>query len=132
LFLSLHFNSVPRTSNGQEHEGAETYCLTPTGMPSNLVREFEDDPTIAFPNNTFDAANLYFAVRLHESLVSRAGLKDRGVRRARFMTVLQGQRRPAVLLEGGYLTHPVEAQRILTPSYRQLLAEAVAGALPET
>jgi N-acetylmuramoyl-L-alanine amidase len=45
------------------------------------------------------------------------------------MTVLRGQSRPAVLIEGGYLTNPGEAQRIASSSYRQLLAEAVASGL---
>jgi N-acetylmuramoyl-L-alanine amidase len=51
------------------------------------------------------------------------------VRRARFMGVLRGQDRPAVLLEGGYLTDPEEARLIATAQYRQRLAEAVAKAL---
>jgi N-acetylmuramoyl-L-alanine amidase len=51
------------------------------------------------------------------------------------MVVLRGQRRPAVLIEGGYLSNPREARRIADPVYRQKLAEAVAEALadePET
>jgi N-acetylmuramoyl-L-alanine amidase len=54
---------------------------------------------------------------------------DRGVRRARYQTVLPGQNRPAVLIEGGYLSNPREARRIADPQYRQKLAEAVARAL---
>jgi N-acetylmuramoyl-L-alanine amidase len=57
--------------------------------------------------------------------------RDRGVRRARFMGVLRGQNRPAVLIEGGYLTHSDEAEVIATSAYRQKLAEAVAKALCE-
>jgi N-acetylmuramoyl-L-alanine amidase len=45
------------------------------------------------------------------------------------MTVLRGQNRPAVLIEAGYLSNPVEARRIAIPEYRQLLAEAVAQGL---
>jgi N-acetylmuramoyl-L-alanine amidase len=55
--------------------------------------------------------------------------KDRGVRRARFMTVLREQNRPSVLIEGGYLSNPEEAKLISTPEYRQKLAEAVVEAL---
>lgn len=126
LFLSLHFNS----SGGGNHQvGLETYCLTPVGMPSTLTRGYEDDVNLALPNNAFDAANVQLAAHLHRAVLSATGQADRGVRRARFMTVLQGQRRPAVLLEGGYLSNPAEAQRIADPQFRQLLAEAVAGAL---
>jgi N-acetylmuramoyl-L-alanine amidase len=126
LFLSLHFNSG---HPNPERAGIETYCLTPPGMPSHLVRDYEDDPREVHPNNAFDAENFRLAARVHRELVLVTGASDGGVRRARFMTVLQGQNRPAVLIEGGYLSNPAEARRIATPEYRQLLAQAVARAL---
>jgi N-acetylmuramoyl-L-alanine amidase len=43
--------------------------------------------------------------------------------------VLRGQERPAILVEGGYLSNPNEARLIADPAYRQKLAEAVARAL---
>jgi N-acetylmuramoyl-L-alanine amidase len=125
LFISLHFNSA---APSQDQAGVETYCLTPVGMPSNLTRGYDDDPSLVFPNNLFDAENLRFGLRLHGELLRVAG-KDRGLRRARFLGVLRGQNRPAVLLEGGYLSNPGEAARIADPKYRQELAEAVARAL---
>ena len=110
--------------------GIETYCLTPVGAKSTLVREFEDDPRRVFANNAFDAENLVLAVRMHASLLNASGRKDRGVRRARFMTVLREQKRPAVLLEGGYLSHPTESQLILQEEFREKLAQAVVNGLP--
>jgi N-acetylmuramoyl-L-alanine amidase len=126
LFISLHFNAVIA---GNHQAGVETYCLTPVGMPSTLTREFDDDPEASYPNNQFDIENFEYAVLLHRALLSVNGNTDRGVRRARFMGVLRGQERPAVLLEAGYLSNPAEARRIADPEYRQKLAEAVAGAL---
>jgi N-acetylmuramoyl-L-alanine amidase len=126
LFLSLHFNSG---APNRELAGIETYCLTPTGMPSHLVREYEDDLRQVFPNNAYDEDNLMLAERVHRSLLRHTGANDRGLRRARFMGVLRGQNRPAVLIEAGYLSNPQEARKIATPDYRQLLAEAVAQAL---
>jgi N-acetylmuramoyl-L-alanine amidase len=128
LFISLHFNSGARS----DQSGLETYCLTPTGMPSTLTRDYEDDLTREFPNNTFDSQNLEYAVLLHRSLLEAKGGTDRGVRRARFMVVLRGQKRPAVLVEGGYLSNPTEARAIADPAYRQKLAQAVAKALAWT
>ena len=125
LFVSLHFNSGAR----QDQNGLETYCLTPAGMPATLTRDYEDDVARVFPNNAFDGWNLQYAVRLHRALLEETGGGDRGVRRARFMVVLRGQNRPAVLLEGGYLSNRREAQSIAGPEYRQRLAEAVAKAL---
>jgi N-acetylmuramoyl-L-alanine amidase len=128
LFLSLHFNS---SFPDREQSGLETYCLTPTGMPSNLTRGFKDNAALTFPNNRYDAENLQYAVELHRAILNVNGHADRGVRRARFLGVLQGQNRPAVLVEGGYLSNPKEAQQIADTAYRQKLAEALARALLE-
>ena len=65
LFLSLHFNSA---APSQDQLGAETYCLTPTGMPSNLTRGYEDNAALVFPNNSFDTQNFQLAVRLHRAV----------------------------------------------------------------
>ncbi len=125
LFISLHFNSTPSS----DLQGIETFCLTPTGMPSTITREYEDDATRVFPNNAYDRENVALAFRLHRALLAATDAGDRGVRRARFMGVLRPQQRPAVLIEGGYLSNPEEAQRIDTAGYRQKLAEAIAQAL---
>jgi N-acetylmuramoyl-L-alanine amidase len=126
LFVSLHFNSgAPDTKQA----GIETYCITPTGMPSTLTRGFADPWFENLPNNSFDAQNLQFAVRMHGALVRATGEEDRGIRRARFIGVLRGQKRPAILIEAGYLSNPREASLIESADYRQKLAEAFANAL---
>ncbi|HPU57305.1 MAG TPA: N-acetylmuramoyl-L-alanine amidase [Verrucomicrobiota bacterium] len=126
LFVSLHFNSA---APSREQSGLETFCLTPAGMASTLTRGYEDNPDLVFANNSFDAENLQYAMLLHRALLEAGGFVDRGVRRARFLTVLRGHSRPAVLLEAGYLSNPQEAARIADPAFRQRLAEAIAGAL---
>jgi N-acetylmuramoyl-L-alanine amidase len=131
LFISLHFNSTDQPQSRTEQGGIETYCLTPVGMQSSVTRHFEDEPGRAYPNNSFDDQNYLYASRLHRAIVAATQRRDRGLRRARFMGVLRGQNRPAVLVEGGYLTHPAEARLIGNPDYRQKLAEAVAAALAE-
>ena len=40
LYISLHFNSTP--DRDRNPGGLETYCITPTGMPSTLTRGFSD------------------------------------------------------------------------------------------
>lgn len=126
LFISLHFNSA---APDKKQAGLETYCLTPTGMPSTLTRGFADPWQENLPNNYFDAQNLQFAIRLHTALLRTNGEEDRGVRRARFIGVLRGQKRPAILIEGGYLSNPAEAAKIENPDFRQKLAETIAAAL---
>ena len=127
VFISLHFNSSP--DRDKKSNGLETYCITPTGMPSTLTRNFSDIWMENLPNNNFDAQNLQLAVRVHNALLHATGMDDRGVRHSRFETVLRGQNCPAILVEGGYLSNPHEAKLIESAEYRQKLAEAIASAL---
>lgn len=126
VFISLHFNSA---APNETEAGLETYCLTPAGMPSSLTRGYSDELLQSFPNNAFDIQNLFLALRVHKALLQANGHRDRGIRHARFPGVLRGQQRPAILVEGGYLSNPQEARQISDPAYRQRLAEAVARAL---
>ncbi len=126
LFFSLHFNSV---SPDTKPVGLATFCLTPVGMPSTVTRGFPDMLFQSFPNNSFDTQNFQLAERLQRALLHATGLEDHGVNRARFIGVLRGQHRPAVLIEAGFLSNPHEAKRIADPEFRQKLAEAVAAAL---
>jgi N-acetylmuramoyl-L-alanine amidase len=127
LFISLHFNSTP--DRDRKPGGLETYCITPTGMPSTLTRGYPDIWSQVFPNNAYDAQNLQLAVRVQSALSRATGVEDRGVSHSRFDTVLRGQNRPAILIEGGFMSNPHEAKLIENPEFRQKLAEAVADAL---
>jgi N-acetylmuramoyl-L-alanine amidase len=133
VFISLHFNSTELDAKtGKRDEktsGLQTYCLTPIGMPSTLTRTFSDPWYENLPNNRFDTQNLQLAVRVHSAVLRATGIEDHGVRRSRFDTVLRGQNRPAILVEGGYLSNPAEAKLIESADYRQKLAEGVAAAL---
>ncbi len=129
LFISLHFNSG---DVNRERRGIETYCLTPMGLPSSLTRDPVDEAAnlrVTYPNHAYDYNNFQYALKIHRSLIRETGLPDQGVQRARFMAVLRGQNRPALLIEGGYLSNPREARLIADPHFRQKLAIAVARAL---
>jgi N-acetylmuramoyl-L-alanine amidase len=126
VFVSLHFN---HSGGGDAPAGVETYCLTPVGVKSTLTRNFPDIVAQTYPNNQFDAANLRLAALVHREMVAVPGNRDRGIRRARFPTVLRGQHCPAVLIEGGFLSNMGEARRVADADHRQKLAEAVAAAL---
>ena len=126
VFISLHFNSsFPKL----DPRGIETYALTPFGLPSTTSRSPSEDRNTEYPGNDFDSYNLRLAATIHNSLILATGSTDRGIKRARFMTVLQGQKRPAILIEGGFLSNPEEARLISSPAHRQKLAEAIANAL---
>ena len=121
LFVSLHFNA---TEIGRDEvSGPETYCITPVGASSsNAQGEGRDHgPTTA---NRNEQKSLLFAYQIEKSLVQNLGVNDRGVRRARF-AVLRDAAMPAVLIECGYMTHPVEGKKILDSTYRRQMAQAI-------
>jgi len=121
LFVSLHFNA---TEVGKDEvSGPETYCITPVGASSTNARGEGADygPTTA---NRFGSKSLIFAYQIEKSLVRNLNVKDRSVRRARF-AVLRDAQMPAILIEGGYMTNPVEGRKIYTPDYRKQMAAAI-------
>lgn len=121
LFVSLHFNATETGRN--EVSGPETYCITPVGASSsNAQGEGRDyGPTTA---NRYECKSLLFAYQIEKSLVQNLGVNDRGVRRARF-AVLRDAAMPAILIECGYMTHPVEGKKILDTAYRRQMAQAI-------
>jgi len=127
LFISLHFNATDRPDPAVG--GLETYCFTPTGMPSTVTRGYADPWTEKLSSNDFDAQNLQLAVKMQGTISRETGLEDRGVRHVRFIEVLRNQHCPAVLIENGYLSNPAEAQKIESAAFRQKLAQAIADAL---
>jgi N-acetylmuramoyl-L-alanine amidase len=122
LFISLHWNTV--TSGKAEVKGVQTYCLTPAGAPSSLDSSGQVGGAGAKPGNRNDQKNMFLAYELHKSLVAGAGIEDREVMRARY-AVLCNAEMPAVLIEGGYMSHPEESRRIYDAAYRQKMARAI-------
>ena len=62
------------------------------------------------------------------SLVLATSAADRGTKE-RALYVTRRVRGPAVLVEGGFISHPAEAKRLGEPAYRQTLAEAIAAGI---
>jgi N-acetylmuramoyl-L-alanine amidase len=125
-FVSIHLNYFDKSVNVQ---GLETYCLTPNGTASTLARGYADNVTTNYMNNKFDSENVALAAEIHKSLIEKLRPVDRGVRRARFMAVLQNQNCPAVLVEVCFLSSPNEAALIDRSEYRQEVAMAIADGL---
>lgn len=122
LFVSLHFNSFPQ--DPKSVSGPETYCMTPVGAASSNDSEGAGLGSGGFPANRVEDKSLLLAYQVQRSLVRNLGVNDRSVRRARF-EVLRTAEMPAILIEAGYLSHPVEGRRIYTAAYRQELAAAI-------
>jgi N-acetylmuramoyl-L-alanine amidase len=127
LFISLHFNATPVDQG--EIAGPETYCITPVGAPSSNAHgesgEFGSavgmGPTAA---NRNENRSLMLAYQMEKSLVQNLHANDRAVRRARF-AVLRDAQMPAILIEGGYMTNPLEGKKIYSAAYRRQMAAAI-------
>jgi N-acetylmuramoyl-L-alanine amidase len=121
LFVSLHFNAFPRDPSAVS--GPETYCITPVGAASSNAQGVGAGSSAA-PANRVENKSLLLAYQVQRALVKNLGATDRSVRRARF-EVLRGAVMPAILIEGGYLSHPVEGKKIVDANYRKQMAAAL-------
>ena len=121
LFVSLHFNATPTAKDAVE--GPQTYCITPVGASSTDAQGEGANygPTTA---NRVEQKSLLLAYQMQKSLVQNLRVPDRGVRRARY-AVLRDATMPAILIEGGYMTHPVERKKIYDAVYRCQMAQAM-------
>jgi N-acetylmuramoyl-L-alanine amidase len=122
LFISVHFNS------GGAGTGLETYTLSPRGVPSMMADGPRVSDFVECPGNVNDAQNMALATAMHAAQVVRTRLYDRGIKRARFV-VIRETKIPAVLIEGGFLSHSHDAKIIATPEYRQNMAQSIVVAV---
>jgi hypothetical protein len=101
------------------HVGAEVALRNRRGIGAHGIETYSE-------NNRGDV----LAERIQRQIAMRVSTKNRGIRSAEFY-VLRNCRLPAVLVECGFLTNPVEAQHALTPEYREQVAEQIAAGIIE-
>lgn len=118
LFLSIHHNASATNRNAT---GIETYALTPGGAASTSGGA----PGKALAANRFDAASINLAERIQTRLVRATGGPDRGTKYARFR-VLTLAACPAVLIEAGFISMPLEEEAIASTVRQQKAASAIA------
>jgi N-acetylmuramoyl-L-alanine amidase len=68
------------------------------------------------------------AAKIQQRVSSLPGTESRGVKTANFY-VLRRNAYPAVLVECGFFSNPSEGARCATPSYREMIAAAIADAI---
>jgi N-acetylmuramoyl-L-alanine amidase len=97
--------------------------MTPAGAPSTNAQG-EGAGAGSFSGNRNNDQNLLLAYHVQKSLVGNLYAEDRGVRRARF-AVLRDATMPAILVEAGFMSHPAEGRKIISPEYRKQMAKAI-------
>jgi N-acetylmuramoyl-L-alanine amidase len=124
IYVSIHFNS-----GGSSARGIETFTLSPPGI-SHYGSGWKASDNQTRAGNEHDSANIALATSVHGSILRRLGKNtlDRGIKRARF-SVLSGVRHPAILLEGGFMSHPYEAKLIDNSAYQNAVATGIVEAI---
>ena len=118
IFVSIHFNHAPdRASTGVEtFYASEKVAAEPEWTWIGMFNK----PEVNAPDNGETLAGF-----IQASLVMRTDAVNRGIK-GRELYVVRHTRCPAVLVEGGFINNPLEAQLISNVEYRERLAHAVA------
>ena len=96
----------------------------PRGVPSMDEENFSYSDLKQHPGHARDPENIALATALHSSMLRQMRLYDRGIKRARFV-VIRDVKIPGVLLEGGFMNHPVDGRLIASSQYRDAFARAI-------
>ena len=72
-----------------------------------------------------DQRTMEMAKAIHEAVAAALGRKDRGLKKSADLYVLRRTAMPAVLVEGGFMTNPEEAELLRSQAYRQKTAEGI-------
>lgn len=140
LFVSIHANASPTRTQ----RGYETYVLTTKGVDVDGRALRADTPTprpgvapdialvlddVERGASQWEAAEL--AARMQRAIRDRRGPDgDRGVRQDA-PHVLLGATMPAVLVEVGFIDHPLEGKQLADPAVQDKLASAIAEAIED-
>ena len=143
LFISIHTNSVPK-EKANEVTGIETFFLGPARNErakrvaaienKSDIREMSSSSQSVFLeslNRPRITASHKFAIDVQAGLLQATrskykDIKDSGVREGPFW-VLVGAQMPSILVELGYVSHPIESKRLYDQDYQLLLANGIAN-----
>lgn len=144
IFVSIHANASPNIKRVNDFSGFETFFLSPARSErSKNAAALENKSTVDemnyFSKQTFlnflNREKIIFSNKLaidvqKNTLVKlkKYKTKDGGVREAPFW-VLVGALMPAILVETGYITHPVEGKNLSKKDYQEQIAKGIADGI---
>ena len=140
LFISIHCNIAP--NHIKKPMGIETYYLSPTRNERAIrvartenkeikdLNYLDQRVILNFLNRDRIISSHKFGIDVQNGMLNTlrkyyTNVKNGGVRPAPFW-VLVGTQMPAILIETGYLTNPIEAKRLFNPNYQYNLAKGIA------
>ena len=145
LFISIHANAVSK-KKAKKIYGIETYYLSPARSErAKRVAAIENKADIK--SMGFDTKNIFLMTRnrakitasnklaldvqnniLHNLRKKYKLIKDNGVRKGPFW-ILVGAQMPAILIEVGFISHPIESKRLYSSSYQYQIANGIANGI---
>jgi N-acetylmuramoyl-L-alanine amidase len=143
IFVSIHANAAPNQKKAKIFHGLEVYYLSPA-QTKRAKEAAEKENSVMFEHKDYYTKNAYLSLLNREKIIEshKLGLDvdkkiirnikksykkvdNGGVKPANFW-VLVGAQMPSILVEIGYLTHPIEGKYLLTKEYQQLLSKGIA------
>ncbi len=139
LFISIHANSMPIGSS-KKPKGVETYFLSTARTERAInaaanenqgIAEYSPTTIASFLTSQRIIASNKLGMDVQSGILKQLKTKynenlDGGVREGPFW-VLVGALMPSILIEIGYNSHPIEAQRLKDINYQLLLAKGIAN-----
>ena len=143
IFVSIHANAAPSKDVQKIFKGVEVYYLSPA-KTERAKEAAQKENAVMFEGKDFYTKNAYVSLISREKIVeshklgldvsykmlsnintSYGAVEDGGVKPANFW-VLVGAQMPAILVETGYITHPIEGENLMNDFYKNLLAKGIA------
>ena len=145
LFVSIHANAAPNATKAKSMHGIETFFLSPARSERSknaaaLENKSDIEEMNYFSQQTFlnvlnrekIIASNKLGIDIQKEILASArkvyAASDGSVREAPFW-VLVGALMPAVLVEIGYITHPVEGEKLFNEAYQKALANGIANGI---
>ncbi|QCD45527.1 N-acetylmuramoyl-L-alanine amidase [Campylobacter mucosalis CCUG 21559] len=148
LFISVHANAAPNKEKAKSMQGVETFFLSPARSERSKnaaalenksdieeMNYFSQQTFLNFLNREKIIASNKLAIDIQRNVLSNikkkyTSVSDGGVREAPFW-VLVGALMPAILVEIGYITHPVEGPRLFESTYQDAMAKGIADGIEQ-
>lgn len=144
VFISIHANSVAK-KNASRVSGIETYYLSPAKTErakrvaakenKSDLRKMSNSNTQAFLSSLNSPKLRYsrlLSIDVQREILASVGkkykVKDKGSRPGPFWVLLDAPQ-ASILVELGYISHPIEGKRLYSSSYQKLLAEGMANGI---
>lgn len=139
VFVSIHVNSGPESAQGVEtfifgeNQGSQTRALAVKENGGGAIGESITKQASSYAQSILGdilvQANLTLSKQLAQtvqnSMVRELNAINRGIKTGPLM-VLRFARTPAILVEIGFGTHPVEGRKLDNEAYRQQIAQSIA------